>query len=124
VRREDFEATLHRFDRRKGFKVSTARPETNIAVRTTDVCVLASDCAIDDVRSAFENVDGRTNRPSLRFILAHGTSLSLRCELVVDSFDVPVHATDLSVVEMVPTLAFDCLAVLVHDRALEHMQLA
>jgi hypothetical protein len=64
-----------------------------------------------------------TNRPSLRFVLTQGTSLSLRRKLVVDPFDVPVHAADLANVEMVPTLAFDCLTVLAGDWALEHIQL-
>jgi hypothetical protein len=63
------------------------------------------------------------NRPSRRFVVAERTSLSLRRQLVVDSFDVPIHAADLGDGEMVAALAFDRGAVLLRDRALEHVQL-
>ena len=38
MRREDFEASLHRFDRRKGFKVSTARPRLHCCAHNGRVC--------------------------------------------------------------------------------------
>ena len=43
-------------------------------------------------------------------------------DLVVDALDVEVHAKNLPVVEMVAALAFDGLAVLIHDRAFERKQ--
>ena len=45
-------------------------------------------------------------------------------DLVVDAFDVKVHAQDLPVVEVSAALAFQRLAVLIDDRTLERMQLA
>src|ERR1700674_5804783 len=45
-------------------------------------------------------------------------------QLVVDAFDVIVHAEDLAVVEMGAALAFDRLVVLAEHRTLERVQLA
>src|ERR1700727_3832454 len=50
--------------------------------------------------------------------------LLLAGNLVVDALDVEVHAEHLAVGEMIAALAFDGLAVLVHDRAFERKQLA
>src|SRR5882757_8968702 len=45
-------------------------------------------------------------------------------DLVVDAFDIEVHAEHLAIVEMGAALAFDFLAVLADDRAFEREQLA
>src|SRR3954468_1948482 len=45
-------------------------------------------------------------------------------QLVVDAFDIEIHAEDLAVVKIGAALALDRLAVLPKDRALERMQLA
>src|SRR5512135_2002781 len=49
---------------------------------------------------------------------------SLARDLVVDALDVEIHAEDLAVIEMIAALAFDLLAVLAEDRALERIELA
>src|SRR3954447_16556261 len=56
--------------------------------------------------------------------LGKARSVLLAGQLVVDALHVEIHTENLAVVEVIAAFAFDRLAVLPNDRALERMQLA
>lgn len=46
---------------------------------------------------------------------------SLCSQLVVDPFDIPIHAEDLTVIEMIAAFTIDSFVVLIDNRAFEGM---